>query len=85
MECLLPYLCIVGHLYSGHLGSVFSCPDCRGVRISGVMYLGLKLMDIINYRCRDIIRWPYWVANEIYLVVNVRAFIVELNSNFLET
>ena len=30
----------VGPLYSGHLGSVFSCPDYRGVLISGFMYFG---------------------------------------------
>ena len=49
-------------------------PDYRGVLISEVMYFGLELMDIMNYRCggRGGVIWqPYWVANKIYLVVRV--------------
>ena len=56
----------MGPLQSGHLGSVFSCPDDRGVLISRVMYFGLKLMGIMNYRgyaqCRGVTLQPYWVA-----------------------
>ena len=62
----------------------FSCPDYRGVLISGVMYFGLKLIDIMNYRCGGCNSAAILDGKQnLSSCESSRVFIVELNLEYL--